>query len=239
MDEIHGMKLHSTPKLLHRWSLEMHYAKLSRAMRAPWVDRFLNNEIYCYPLSKKRCRPPLRSPPARRSERIVTSGRQQSWTMLVKEDPGVRFKAISDNMWTNKTHGFYFYTCLSYCIMGRLKQCMMFISWNRGLIQYKSRLIFTMRFLILVKWHLYTESGPCVFVPEQISCPSGHCSVTLTWTSRYCSISARLYWRFTSCFWLASSRLRTQLAVRSSPACCTTCSWRRFAGCLWRRSDSS
>ena len=31
-----------------------HYAKLSRAMRAPWVDRFLNNEIYCYPLSTKQ-----------------------------------------------------------------------------------------------------------------------------------------------------------------------------------------
>ena len=30
---------------------QKHYAKLSRAMRAPWVDRFLNNEIYCYPLS--------------------------------------------------------------------------------------------------------------------------------------------------------------------------------------------
>ena len=54
-----------------------HYAKLSRAMQAPWVDRFLNNEIYCYPSSKKRCRPLLRSPPARRSEGIVTSGRQQ------------------------------------------------------------------------------------------------------------------------------------------------------------------
>ena len=38
---------------------------------------FLNNEIYCYPLSKKRCRPALRSPPARRSKGIVTSGRQQ------------------------------------------------------------------------------------------------------------------------------------------------------------------
>ena len=24
-----------------------HYAKLSRAMQATWVDRFLNNEIYC------------------------------------------------------------------------------------------------------------------------------------------------------------------------------------------------
>ena len=32
-----------------------HYAKLSRAMRAPWVDSFLNNEIYGYPLSKKLC----------------------------------------------------------------------------------------------------------------------------------------------------------------------------------------
>ena len=54
-----------------------HYARLSRAMRAPWVDCFLNNEIYCYLLSKKRCRQPLRSPPASRSEGIVTSGRQQ------------------------------------------------------------------------------------------------------------------------------------------------------------------
>ena len=39
-----------------------HYAKLSRAMRAPWVDRFLNNEIYCYPLSKERCGPPIAIP---------------------------------------------------------------------------------------------------------------------------------------------------------------------------------
>ena len=62
-----------------------HYAKLSRAMRAPWVDRFLNNEIYCYPLSKKRCRRPLRSPPARRSEGIVTSGRQQRNASRVKQ----------------------------------------------------------------------------------------------------------------------------------------------------------
>ena len=52
-----------------------HYAKLSRAMRAPWVDRFLNNEIYCYPLSKKRCGPPLRSPRIAWLEGIVTSGR--------------------------------------------------------------------------------------------------------------------------------------------------------------------
>ena len=56
---------------------ETHYAKLSQAMRAPWVDRFFNNEIYCYPLSKKRCRPSSRSPTVRRSEGIVTSGRQQ------------------------------------------------------------------------------------------------------------------------------------------------------------------
>ena len=55
-----------------------HYAKLSRVMRAPWVDRFLNNEIYCFPLSKKRCWPPLRPPPTRRPEGIVTLGRQQS-----------------------------------------------------------------------------------------------------------------------------------------------------------------
>ena len=39
-----------------------HYVKLSRAMQAPWVDRFLNNEIYCYPLSKKRCGPPVEIP---------------------------------------------------------------------------------------------------------------------------------------------------------------------------------
>ena len=62
---------------------QKHYAKLSRAMRSPWVDRFLNNEIYCYPLSKKRCRPPLRSPPVRRSKGIVTSGRQQCNVSLV------------------------------------------------------------------------------------------------------------------------------------------------------------
>ena len=54
-----------------------HYAKLSRAMRPLSGPLFFNNEIYCYPLSKKRCRPPLRSPPARRSEGIVTSSRQQ------------------------------------------------------------------------------------------------------------------------------------------------------------------
>ena len=62
---------------------QKHYAKLSRAMRAPWVDHFLNNEIYCYPLSKKRCRPPLRSPPVGRSEGIVTSGQQQRNVLLV------------------------------------------------------------------------------------------------------------------------------------------------------------
>ena len=41
---------------------QAHYAKLSRSMRAPWVDCFLNNEIYCYPLSKKRCPPPPPTP---------------------------------------------------------------------------------------------------------------------------------------------------------------------------------
>ena len=40
----------------------LHYVKLSRAMRATWVDHFLNNEIYCYPLSKKRCGPPVVTP---------------------------------------------------------------------------------------------------------------------------------------------------------------------------------
>ena len=54
----------------------VHYAKLSRALRAPWVDRFLNNEIYCYPLSKKRCGPPI-AIPSDRLEGIVTWGRQQ------------------------------------------------------------------------------------------------------------------------------------------------------------------
>ena len=43
---------------------DTHYTKLSRAMRAPWVYHFLNNEIYCYPLSKKL-------------EGIVASDRQQ------------------------------------------------------------------------------------------------------------------------------------------------------------------
>ena len=33
-----------------------HYAKLSRAMRAPWMNRFGNNQIYCcYFLYKMRC----------------------------------------------------------------------------------------------------------------------------------------------------------------------------------------
>ena len=81
----HGFQMMSSAMLAQKEILQnhlfatmtMHYAKLSRAMRAPWVDRFLNNEIYCYPLSKKWCRPPLRSPPARRSEGIVISGRQQ------------------------------------------------------------------------------------------------------------------------------------------------------------------
>ena len=41
---------------------QAHYAKLSRVMRAPWVNRFLNNEIYCYPLSKKRSGPPVAIP---------------------------------------------------------------------------------------------------------------------------------------------------------------------------------
>ena len=40
----------------------IYYANLSRAMRAPWVDRFLNNEIYCYLLSKKRRGPPVATP---------------------------------------------------------------------------------------------------------------------------------------------------------------------------------
>ena len=53
------------------------YAKLSRATRAPWVDRFLNNEIYCYPLSKKRCGPLDAIPLDDLAGGIVTSGRQQ------------------------------------------------------------------------------------------------------------------------------------------------------------------
>ena len=56
---------------------QAHYAKLSRAMRAPWVDRFLNNEIYCYPLSKKRCGSPVAIPRIVWLEGILTSGRQQ------------------------------------------------------------------------------------------------------------------------------------------------------------------
>ena len=51
-----------------------HYKRLSSAMQAPWVDCFLNNEIYCYPLSKKRC---VVTPLIAWQEGIVTSGRQQ------------------------------------------------------------------------------------------------------------------------------------------------------------------
>ena len=43
-------------------------------MRARWVDRFLNNEIYCL---KSSADPPLRSPRIAWLEGIVTSGRQQ------------------------------------------------------------------------------------------------------------------------------------------------------------------
>ena len=39
-----------------------HYAKLSQAMPDPWMDRFVNSKIYCYPLSKKRCGPPVATP---------------------------------------------------------------------------------------------------------------------------------------------------------------------------------
>ena len=49
-----------------------HYGKLSRAMWAPLVDRFLNNEIYCYPLSKKRCGPPVSIP----SDRLAGGDRK-------------------------------------------------------------------------------------------------------------------------------------------------------------------
>ena len=65
---------------LNWWWLVLNENALCEAVPShagPWVDRFLNNEIYCYPLSKKRCRPPWWSPPARQSEGIVTSGRQQ------------------------------------------------------------------------------------------------------------------------------------------------------------------
>ena len=66
-----------------------HHVKLSRAIRPPWVDRFLNNEIYCYPLSKKRCGPPLRPPEIVWLEGIVTSGRQQRivWAQRIPERP--------------------------------------------------------------------------------------------------------------------------------------------------------
>ena len=59
--------LHSFQKdkiilLKPKYSGITHYMKLSRVIWAPWVDRFLNNEIYCYPLSEKRCRPPVAIP---------------------------------------------------------------------------------------------------------------------------------------------------------------------------------
>ena len=41
------------------------------------MDHFGNNEIYCYPLSKKWCGPPLRPPRITWLGEIVTSGRQQ------------------------------------------------------------------------------------------------------------------------------------------------------------------
>ena len=50
--------------------MEDYYAKLSRVMQAPWMDRFGNTEIYCYLLSKMQCGPcsdPLRSPSERGS----------------------------------------------------------------------------------------------------------------------------------------------------------------------------
>ena len=53
----------------------LHYAKLSWAMRAPWVDRFLNNEIYCFD--------PLGLPGL---EGIVTSGRQQHNDITIGSD---------------------------------------------------------------------------------------------------------------------------------------------------------
>ena len=50
-------------------------------MRAPWVDCFLNNEIYCYPLSEKQCGPPVAIP----SDRLAGGDRNfslaaTSWT---------------------------------------------------------------------------------------------------------------------------------------------------------------
>ena len=51
-------------RFMGSWTKTHHYGKLCRAMRAPWVDRSLNNQIYCYPLFKKRRGPLLRSPRA-------------------------------------------------------------------------------------------------------------------------------------------------------------------------------
>ena len=75
--ECHKISQHCFTERLGAWSQWWYYAKLSRAMWAPWMDRFGNNEIYFYPLSKKRCGPPLRSPRITWLEGIVPSGRQQ------------------------------------------------------------------------------------------------------------------------------------------------------------------
>ena len=72
-----GNKPLPEPMLTQIYGTIWHSTKLSRAMRTSWVGRFLNNEIYCYPLSKKRCGSPLRSPRITWLEGIVTSGQQQ------------------------------------------------------------------------------------------------------------------------------------------------------------------
>ena len=54
-----------------------HYAKLSRAMRATWMDRFLNNEIFVILCLKSGADPLLRSPQIAWLEGIVASDRQQ------------------------------------------------------------------------------------------------------------------------------------------------------------------
>ena len=81
----------------------LHYAKLPRAMQAPWVDRFLNNEIYCYPLLKSGADPQLRSPLIAWLEGIVTSDRQQHNGIVIK-------RRRLNSQWTNPI------CCLSYTI---------------------------------------------------------------------------------------------------------------------------
>ena len=51
------------------------------------------------------------------------------------------------------------------------------------------RLISTMGFPILVRWHLYIESGPCTYMGFAMPWPFGHCKDTRFWL-----VEANLPW---------------------------------------------